>query len=300
MKQTLVLTLFFVILGTLLTSCKPLVMNREMENEFYQYWPSAFSFQLFVKENEVILKPAGIKTLVLSGIIYKEVGPVLECLFYRPSFKGIVSSLTLEISKPLKAYNFNKYTCQNIGKLSKSFAIEGVTAFKVNSSKENEMVISFFIDKRELKWKFPIFNTTFNPEKFKYKVKHKKFSFEKLQKDLPLIHVFPAYELPQNEYLENAICRKVDAHCHIVGVDLCNSCKNGKFLAVNPHCPPEKAPAFCGQNHCGEKGQVACPRGTALYTDEELLSDEVDYADIAFCQRDLKIINSNNDILTCQ
>ena len=84
-------------------------------------------------------------------------------------------------------------------------------------------------------------------------------------------------------------CQQVDKNCQTVGDDRCDDCRYGWYQVVDYNCP-QGGSKFCGQNHCGEKNEPACPRGTKVVGGE----------DAGICQSDLTAVMNADHILICQ
>jgi len=84
-------------------------------------------------------------------------------------------------------------------------------------------------------------------------------------------------------------CRHINKNCQQVGEDNCERCRFGWYQVVDYNCPQGGA-RFCGQNHCGEKNEPACPRGSRVVEED----------DLGICQSDLTPVWSADHILLCQ
>lgn len=84
-------------------------------------------------------------------------------------------------------------------------------------------------------------------------------------------------------------CLQVDKSCRQIGEDRCDDCRYGWYQVVDYSCP-QGGSRFCGQNHCGEKNEPACIRGTKIVESE----------DLGICQSDLSPVWNADHILICQ
>ena len=84
-------------------------------------------------------------------------------------------------------------------------------------------------------------------------------------------------------------CQQVSKDCETIGESRCESCRYGWYEVVDFQCP-QGGSKFCGQNHCGEKNEPACPRGFKINDDVEL----------GICQSDLEPRLNEDKILVCQ
>lgn len=84
-------------------------------------------------------------------------------------------------------------------------------------------------------------------------------------------------------------CHQVTKDCENVGENRCDQCRYGWYEVVDFQCP-QGGSKFCGQNHCGEKNEPACPRGNKVVYEDEA----------GICQNDLEPVLNADKILVCQ
>jgi hypothetical protein len=84
-------------------------------------------------------------------------------------------------------------------------------------------------------------------------------------------------------------CEQVSKDCRTIGENRCDECRYGWYQVVDYQCA-QGGSKFCGQNHCGEKGEPACPRGSKVVSVEEA----------GICQNDLTAVLNADHILVCQ
>jgi hypothetical protein len=84
-------------------------------------------------------------------------------------------------------------------------------------------------------------------------------------------------------------CHQVDSECKTVGENRCEECRYGWYEVVDFQCP-QGGSKLCGQNHCGEKNEPACPRGIKVVAPE----------DSGICQSDLGPVRNGDKVLVCQ
>ena len=77
--------------------------------------------------------------------------------------------------------------------------------------------------------------------------------------------------------------------CETIGEYRCDDCRFGWYEVADFNCP-QGGSKFCGQNHCGEKNEPACPRGYKIFENE----------DTGICQNELIPVYNQDHILVCQ
>lgn len=100
----------------------------------------------------------------------------------------------------------------------------------------------------------------------------------------------PSSENLQDRYLDKKqrFCHQFDMNCKEVMPFNCDSCKYGWYEVVGKGCP-NGSPKVCGISQCGQRGEPACPRGYSIGSKNES----------GFCERGLKQIYDENEILIC-
>ena len=278
----------------LLQACLPFQLNEmsaeEAEMKIYNEWLYAFKLQNLKVNNEVISRPPGIELLLFSLVIPTEGGISLKthCVYYQVPYKKIPGHLKIVEQK-------NDSTCPEISGENPWFELKGITNLKVNLL-NFKLGLNFQYQNLNKSWTFLIPNITNGP-------RHEKFQAAKEQKHFPQLTFLrinsESFNLRESKYLgkisdrvghKSAIrCLQVAKDCQTVGEDRCDSCSYGWYEVVDYSCP-QGGSKFCGQNHCGEKNEPACPRGKKTE----------DNTDAGICQSDLSAVLNADHILICQ
>ncbi len=103
---------------------------------------------------------------------------------------------------------------------------------------------------------------------------------------------------PTDDYLNKNLikCHELNESCEIVQHFRCDQCRYGWFETVGGKCTGIKD-KFCGRNHCGSKGQPACPRGQN-YNQFDFHVNCSNDSTTGFCEKGLKTICDDN-VLIC-
>jgi len=284
------LILFF----TLLQACLPFQLNEmgveEAEMKIYNEWLYAIKLQNLKVNNEVISRPPGIEQLIFRMVIPSEGGTNLKthCVYYQVPYKKIMGQLKIVEQK-------NDSICPEVSGESSWLELKRITNLKVNLL-NFKLIINFQHQNLNKSWSFLLPNITNG-------LRHEKFQASKEQKLFPQLTFLrinkESFNLRESKYLgkisdriadKSAIrCQQIDKNCQIVGEDRCDSCSYGWYEVVDYNCP-QGGSKFCGQNHCGEKNEPACPRGKKTE----------DNSDSGICQSDLSAVLNADHILICQ
>ncbi len=287
----LIITLFM-ILG--LSSClflgKEIGAKTEDEMKIYNEWLYAYKLQDLKTNGEMITRPPGISQLLFRLTIPTEGGLSLKthCVYYQVPYKKIPGLIKIEELK-------TDATCPDVGSGESWLEIKNVKDLTVSLS-NFKITFDFKIQDQKKSWKFLLPNIEDGLVHEKYQpVKEKKLypgmTFLRINED--------SFENQNNKYLgklsdrfsrgSSIRCLQVDKNCQNIGEDRCNECRYGWYQVVDYQCP-QGGSKFCGQNHCGEKNEPACPRGIKVVEGE----------DTGICQNDLTAVMNADHILVCQ
>ena len=287
MKYLFLITIF-------LQACLPFQQNEmgssEAEMKIYNEWLYAFKLQNLKVNNEVISRPPGVEQLIFSLIIPTEGGVNLKthCVYYRAPYKKIIGVLKIIEQK-------NESQCPEVSNGNSWLELKSLTNLKVKL--ENfKLIVNFQYQYAYKTWFFLLPNISNG-------MIHEKFQAVKERKLFPGLTFLrvnnDSFNLGHTKYLGklsdrlgrgSAIrCQQVDKNCQTIGEDRCDSCSYGWFEVVDYNCP-QGGSRFCGQNHCGEKNEPACPRGKKVE----------DNIDTGICQSDLSAVLNSEHILICQ
>lgn len=289
MKSIWLLFLLFLI------ACQPLTKKEmsgaEIDFKLSEEWIYATELTGLKYNNEVISRPPGFEQLVMQlqipevgGLSFKK-----HCVYYVVPYKEKIGSLKVQELK-------NDLSCPEVSGDAPTFVtIEGVDRLKVtfNSFK---LTMDFTLGKTAQKIEIPLPNIEAGLIHEKYRPLKEKslvsgLKFLRLNED--------TFDFASNKNLGklsdrfsrgSAIrCHQVNKDCETVGENRCDECRYGWYEVVDFQCA-QGGSKFCGQNHCGEKNEPACPRGVKV----------VDPEDAGICQSDLEPILNADKILVCQ
>lgn len=284
--------LALLVLFCILTSCSPVRTTGLSETEFSlaSEWMYAYTLSDFKLNGVVIERPPGISQLLFKMTIPAEGGLTLKthCVYYQVPYKKISGKLSVEEKK-------NEGACAETA--------SGDSWVEVDNIKDFKMVLDnyrlhFDFDKagKKVQWSFLLPNIENGLVHEKYEPQKEKkwksgLSFQRINSD--------SFLNQNNKYLgklsdrmskgTSIRCQQIDKNCHVVGEDRCDECRFGWYQVVDYNCP-QGGSKFCGQNHCGEKGEPACPRGSKIVAEGEE----------GICQSDLTPVMNADHILICQ
>lgn len=268
MKEIFIL-LFFVI------SCVQ-VDTDEVLYKIYKHWLYVTDIKTFSNSNEIIERPPGAEVLVLQ-LNFSEKS---QCVYYLVPYKNKLGNLIITENK-------NTNVCPENNTSKALIEIPEITKLKIQYAQFN-LNISFFKNKKEIIIDVPLFNINKG-------LIHQKFKSKKsrsLLNGLSLAHSgLRMHGELQDRFLNGHAlrCHQVNEKCETVGDFRCNECRYGWYEVVDYNCP-QGGSKFCGQNHCGEKNEPACPRGYKLFENIET----------GICQNDLTPVYNGDHILICQ
>lgn len=285
----------FFFLMFILFSCKPSSAPSmgvaEFDLKISENWVYAEKIENLKYNGEVLTRPPGIEQLVMTVVI-PDVGGVVRkrhCLYYQVPYKEKVGRIRVQEVKIVDE-------CPDISTEDKVlFSLSGISNFKVTYL-NFKLSLNFQLDKKNQEIIIPLHNVDFGLIHEKYRsVKERKLisglKFLRLAED--------SFDFASNKYLGklsdrfsrgSAIrCHQVDKNCETIGENRCDDCRYGWYEVVDFQCP-QGGSKFCGQNHCGEKNEPACPRGIKVVHPE----------DAGICQSDLESVINADKILVCQ
>lgn len=286
------LKMIFLMSLLVLASCLPggKTSLNELELKLAEEWMYSYTLQDFRLNGVVVERPPGISQFLFKMLLPADGGLSLKthCVYYQVPYKQIPGKLTVEEYK-------NDERCPETSSGTSFLELDDLKNLKVTYEKFR-LLFSFEKDKQKISWSFLLPNLEGNLIHEKYApVKELKW-----KSGMTLLRVNADTFLNQhNKYLGKlndrmslgtAIrCEQVDKNCNIVGENRCGECRYGWYQVVDYQCP-QGGSKFCGQNHCGEKGEPACPRGTKVVAEDEL----------GICQSDLTPVWNADHILICQ
>ena len=277
-----------------LQACLPFqkheITSIEKEMQIYHEWLFAFKLEDLKVSNNVIARPPGVEQFLFRLVIPNDGGVKLKthCVYYRVPYKEITGLLKIIELK-------NDSQCSEISAGHVWLEFSELSELSVNLEKF-KLNLSFKFKGERINWNFLLPNLDVGLVHEKYQAAKEK----KLFPGLTLLRISDeSFDIERNKYLGklndrlslgSAIrCLQVDKNCQSIGENRCESCAYGWYQVVDYNCP-QGGSKFCGQNHCGEKNEPACPRGIKVNGGE----------DTGICQSDLSPVLSTDHILVCQ
>lgn len=289
MKIILLASLLF--LSSCLGFNKSKISIPELDLKLSEEWIYAEKLDKLKNNDVEITRPPGFEQLVMElkipqrgGLTYKT-----HCVYYLVPYKEKASNFTVQELSSVDS-------CPDVSEKGMTFvSVDGIKNLKV-SFKNFKLTMEFLSgnDKHKLEIPIPNIETGLIHEKYR-PLKEKRLmsglKFLRLDED--------SFDFASNRYLGklsdkfsrgSAIrCHQVNKDCQTVGENRCEECRYGWYEVVDFQCP-QGGSKFCGQNHCGEKNEPACPRGIKV----------VDIEDAGICQSDLEPVMNADKILVCQ
>ena len=280
----------------LFSSCVMNLNNGQMSvSEFdlklTKEWIYATAIGNLKYNNEIITRPPGFEQLVMELTIPSSGGlaDIKHCLYYQVPYKEKIGLLRVQEIK-------NQMQCPDSASNDKTLAtLSGVDNFKIIVA-NYKIIMNFNYDKKQTEISIP----TPNIELGLVHEKYRPLTEKRLIPGLRLLKLNEdSFDFASNKYLGQlsdrfargtAIrCQQVNKDCETVGENRCEQCRYGWYEVVDFQCP-QGGSKFCGQNHCGEKNEPACPRGVKVVHPE----------DAGICQNDLEPSPNLEKILICQ
>lgn len=263
----------------------------EFDLKLTKEWIYATATANLKYNNEVITRPPGFEQLVIELTVPSSGGlsDVKHCLYYQVPYKEKIGLLKVQEIK-------NQTECPDSASEDSTLAfLEGVDNFKIIVA-NYKIIMNFDYDKKKAEIVIP----TPNIELGLVHEKYRPLTEKRLVSGLRLLRLNEdSFDFASNKYLGQlsdrfargtAIrCQQVNKDCETVGENRCEQCRYGWYEVVDFQCP-QGGSKFCGQNHCGEKNEPACPRGVKVVHPE----------DAGICQNDLEPTPNLEKILICQ
>jgi hypothetical protein len=262
----------------------------ELEIKIYQDWFYASNIDGLNVDDKVITRPPGIEALLFRIVMPTDGGISVKthCVYYKVPYKNILGELKIIEQK-------NEGKCETVSVEKSLYEISGLSEFRINL-KQFKLELYFKYKNNLKSWKFNLPNISNGFQHQKYQA----------SKD---IRLYPgliflktsekSFDQVNSKYLgklndrmstgDVIRCQQVNKMCQTIGENRCDSCRYGWYAVVDYNCP-QGGTKFCGQNHCGEKNEPACPRGIKTVSDLES----------GICQNDLTAVFSADHILICQ
>lgn len=267
MKKILILFLF--------TAC----VNSTFHEESYRLlkeWIYADQIKIIAPNDELIERPPGGELLLFQLKLQKK----SHCIYYLVPFKSQLGKLSVIENKDFEP-------CLETNQREAIVEINHLKKFKMTYRNFN-LQISFEREGIQENLNFPLYNVTNG-------VIHQKYKSAKMMSSLPGLELINSPKkfignLDDRFSTKRALrCHQVNSRCETVGEYRCSECRYGWYEVSDYDCP-QGGSKFCGQNHCGEKNEPACPRGHKLFQNEET----------GICQSDLLPVYNEDHILVCQ
>lgn len=239
--------------------------------------------------DQVIDRPKGVAVLLME---YKLTSSLDDddkyCWYYRIPYKQISGELSLVKQKV-------SVSCPELPSSTASMKLSEVSSLKLKLEKFY-LNLQFVHHKQTIAWTYALPNWQLGQI-------HEKYQSEKINKLFPAMSFLNISNDQSSEINEHFVgkiadrfstktaieCLHIDKNCQKVGEDQCDRCRFGWYQVVNRNCSIVGS-RYCGQSHCGEKNEPACPRGTRVVDEEEW----------GICQSDLTPVWSADQILLCQ
>ncbi|MBC7539726.1 MAG: hypothetical protein H7281_12960 [Bacteriovorax sp.] len=286
----LLLTLMILLLQACLPFQEAEVSPEEAEMKIYNEWIFAFKVQDLKVNDQIITRPPGIEQLIFRLVIPTPGGVNFktQCVYYQVPYKKIMGLLKIVEQK-------NVSSCSEVSSGDSWLELIHLSDLKVKLV-NFKLILDFKYKNQKKVWTFLLPN-------IENGVIHEKYQAVKERKIFPGLTLLrindESFANGRNNYLGKlsdrmsrgtAIrCQQVDKNCQNVGENRCDSCAYGWYQVVDYTCP-QGGSKFCGQNHCGEKNEPACLRGTKV----------VEGSDSGICQSDLSAVLNADHVLVCQ
>ena len=287
----LVLLVYLIILSSCVSVNKNKKSIAEIDLKLTEEWIYTEKLLKLKYNNTELTRPPGFEQLVMELVIPQKGGLNYKthCVYYTVAYKEKISNLKIQELKDLDS-------CPENSEKGETFVtLDGVNNLVVTFS-GFKLILSFQYYHIQQKIEIPMPNIESGVIHEKYHAMKEK----KLMSGLKFLRLNEeSFENSTNKYLGklsdrfskgSAIrCHQVDKDCHTVGENRCEECRYGWYEVVDFQCT-QGGSKFCGQNHCGEKNEPACPRGIKVVPQEEA----------GICQSDLEPVLNGDKILVCQ
>lgn len=259
-----------------------------LKQELLKSIPYALRVKSFSVLDEVITRPIGAESLILSIQYYDESSLKLsnDCLYYRTPFREKKGELTL-----VRRF---RNECAEIKEGTVIASLKEISDLMI-SKKNHRLIFSYVKGNEFISSSYPLIDE-------KGKTKHEKYQSikrEALYPSLQLLKIdtdsFDAINpnlgnINDSFALGSAIrCHQVSKECKDVKENICNRCRYGYYEVVDYQCP-QGGSKYCGINRCGEKNGPACVRGQQQY----------DEGTQGICNPELTPVMNADGIWVCQ
>ena len=270
---------------------KVTVKEENLEYKIMEEWIYTTKVEALTSDGKVIDKPIGFERLVMKLVMLEAGGANFKthCVYYKVPYKNMLGILKIQELK-------NEAKCSETSSENLWGELNEVENFKPRI--ENfKLILEFDKHKKKVLWSIPLSNISGGFVHEKYQAVQEK----KLFPAMTILRTGEVSSPPLENYYLGRIsdtfsngqikrCYQVNKDCERVGEDLCERCRYGFFEVVDYNCP-KGGSRFCGQNHCGEKNEPACPRGSKTALED---------GDLGICQNDLTPVRNSDNILICQ
>lgn len=263
---------------------------EQIDYQLTKDWMYAFKLEDLKNEGVEITRPPGVEQLLFSLVIPNKGGLAFnrECVFYKVPYKENAGEIKITQIKGLGP-------CPETSPEDSLLVIKDVTKLIVDF-RNYQLTLAFKLNQVQRNLVIPLANVELGRTHEKYtsmkeRRLHDGLQFLRLTDD--------SFDYSSNRYLGKlsdrfsngaAIrCHQVTKDCEDVGENRCDQCRYGWYEVVDFQCP-QGGSKFCGQNHCGEKNEPACPRGVKVVYEDEA----------GICQNDLEPVLNADKILICQ
>jgi hypothetical protein len=293
MKKIVQLLLFLTLAGCLNLE-KSAVSIPEADVKLTQEWMYAEKLDDLKYNGEILLRPPGVEQLVMSLTI-PNVGGVSSkrhCVYYQIPYKEKPGRLLVMETK-------SEVVCPDVSNEDKLFLfLDNIQNLKITFANFKLSLNFDSVAKKQL-IEIPLPNI----EQGLVHEKYRPLKEKRMISGLKFLRLSDeSFDTSTNKYLGkltdrfsngNAIrCHQVNKDCETIGENRCDQCRYGWYEVVDFQCS-QGGSKFCGQNHCGEKNEPACPRG-------EKVVDPKDVEEAGICQSDLEATPNLEKILVCQ
>lgn len=290
--------LFFILMVIMMQACLPIrdemirdeMISSEAEMKIYHEWLYAFRLSELKAGPGPITRPPGVEQLILKVLLPSDSGLNFKthCVYYQVPYKKIIGVMKIVEQK-------NDTPCAEVSSQNAWLTLKNIADLTV-TQEPYKLIFKFTYQNQKVNWSFVLPNVENG-------IIHQKFQAAKERKLFPGLTLLKYSDLGassiQNTYLGklsdrlsrgSAIrCHQVDKNCQDIGENRCEQCAFGWYQVVDYNCP-QGGSKFCGQNHCGQKNEPACLRGTKVVND----------LDAGICESDLSPVLSAEHVLICQ
>jgi hypothetical protein len=263
----------------------------EMDLKLSEEWIYAEKLSKLKTDGIEITGLPGFEQLIMELLIPENGGlnHKMHCVYYTVPYKEKISVFKVQSISSIDA-------CPETSEKGSTLVyVQGINNLKITFV-NFKLIMDFKSKKEQKKIEISMPNIEVGLEHSKYHALKEK----RLMSGLRYLRLDDnSFDYSTNRYLGNhsdrfskgsAIrCEQVSSDCKTLGENRCSECRYGWYEVVDFQCP-QGGSKFCGQNHCGEKNEPACPRGTKVIESNET----------GICQSDLEPVVNADKILVCQ